>query len=169
MEPEPELSFVGLAARRRAQEDAMEVERSAEAADSRVRRGRGFVGASDREPGMIDEMDYETYEQSEANTGRAQKSVEGYVICATNINDEATEEDLYDVFSEYGPISNLHLNLDRRSGYVKGYAFVEYATYAEAKAAVTAMNGKELLTKTVAVDFAFSKSSVKGIARIAGP
>nr|KAJ0208431.1 hypothetical protein LSAT_V11C500286660 [Lactuca sativa] len=92
---------------------------------------------------------------------RISAAIEGWIILVTGVHDEAQEDDLQNAFGEFGEIKNLHINLDRRTGFVKGYALIEYESFEEAEKAIAAMDGGELLTQNVNVDWAFSKGPFK--------
>jgi RNA-binding protein 8A len=94
--------------------------------------------------------------------GGAVRSVEGYIVMVSGVHDEAQEDDVLDKFSDYGDVKNIHLNLDRRTGFVKGYALLEFAELAEAEKAIEALNGADLLGEKITCDFAFRQGSGGG-------
>jgi cold-inducible RNA-binding protein len=69
-----------------------------------------------------------------------------------NLSFETTENDLQDLFEQHGKVSEVALMMDRMTGKSRGFAFITMGDNAEANAAMTALNGKELNGRTLNVN-----------------
>ncbi len=69
-----------------------------------------------------------------------------------NLSFETTENDLQDLFEQHGKVGEVTLMMDRMTGKSRGFAFVTMNDGAEASAAMTALNGKELNGRTLNVN-----------------
>ena len=63
----------------------------------------------------------------------------------------ATEEDLRKLFSEAGGVQSVKIVTDSYSGRSRGFGFVEMASNAEAEKAVSLINGKTFMERTLIV------------------
>eukprot|EP00440_Ansanella_granifera_P045188 gb/GFBE01048970.1/.p1 GENE.gb/GFBE01048970.1/~~gb/GFBE01048970.1/.p1 ORF type:complete len:146 (+),score=52.82 gb/GFBE01048970.1/:1-438(+) len=120
-------------------------------------KGRGAED-DDRYAGKAGQ--FESLQQDE-DEGGAARSIEGWVVIVSGVHEEAQEDDVFEAFAEFGEIKNLHLNLDRRTGFVKGYAFIEYESKQEAESAIKGMDAQSLLDQKLSVSWAFTKGGAR--------
>jgi RNA recognition motif-containing protein len=73
-------------------------------------------------------------------------------IYVGNISYDVTEADLQAAFEAFGTVASVSIIKDQYSGQSKGFGFVEMPAAAEAQAAITGLNGKALLGRTVHVN-----------------
>lgn len=77
-----------------------------------------------------------------------------------NLDPEVDEKLLYDTFSAFGVILQTpKIMRDPETGNSKGFAFINYASFEAADAALEAMNGQYLCNRSISVSFAFKKDS----------
>ncbi|RQM15672.1 hypothetical protein DD237_004030 [Peronospora effusa] len=122
--------------------------------DKRVVKGRGSGSAAmdvsryPAESGVFEKLK-PLSSLSSRDHSNALRSVEGWILFVTGVHEEAQEEDVMDAFGEDAQVKDLHLNLDRRSGFVKGYALVEFEHFEDAKAAMERLDGQEILGSVI--------------------
>src|SRR5712664_4683761 len=74
-----------------------------------------------------------------------------------NMNFQTTESDLRELFAPFGQVTRVHMAMDRETGRARGFAFVEMPNDAEAAAAMTALDGKEVGGRNLKVNEARPK------------
>jgi hypothetical protein len=84
------------------------------------------------------------------STGRGRSAT----IYIGNLSFQATEDDLKEIFSEYGTVSRVSLPTDRETGRKRGFAFVEMSEEDQAERAVTELDGAEWLGRELKVNLA---------------
>jgi cold-inducible RNA-binding protein len=73
-----------------------------------------------------------------------------------------TEEELRNTFEEYGTVVSAQVVRDRSTGKAKGFGFVEMAKDEEAQAAISALDGVEVLGRALKVNEARPKEEKGG-------
>lgn len=69
-----------------------------------------------------------------------------------NLAASTREQDLQELFSEYGKVRSAELVTDVFSGQCKGFGFIEMEGH-EARAAIAGLNGKQFNGKPLRVNF----------------
>lgn len=69
-----------------------------------------------------------------------------------NLSFDSTQDDINQVFAEYGSVKSVKLPTDRETGRVRGFAFVEMGSEAEEEAAIEALDGAEWMGRTLKVN-----------------
>jgi len=73
-------------------------------------------------------------------------------IYVGNLSFKATEQDLKKVFSEYGSVKRITLPMDRETGRMRGFAFVEMMEDEAEDRAITALDGAEWMGRQLRVN-----------------
>lgn len=73
-------------------------------------------------------------------------------IYVGNLSYSVTQDTLTEVFAEYGTVKNVQLPIDRETGRMRGFGFVEMGTDSEEEAAIAALDGAEWMGRDLKVN-----------------
>ncbi len=73
-------------------------------------------------------------------------------IYVGNLSYEVTQDDLTAIFAEYGSVKRVQLPVDRETGRMRGFGFVEMSSDAEEDAAIEALDGAEWMGRDMRVN-----------------
>lgn len=78
-------------------------------------------------------------------------------IFVGNLNYAITEDDMREIFEEYGELTSVKLITDKFTGRSKGFGFVEMANAEEAQKAIEELNGAEVEGRSMVVNESIEK------------
>ena len=73
-------------------------------------------------------------------------------IYVGNLNYNLTEDELKEIFEEFGEVSTVKIITDKYSGRSKGFGFVEMPNDAEGKDAINDLNDKDMNGRNIKVN-----------------
>lgn len=73
-------------------------------------------------------------------------------IYVRNLNFSLTEDELRQVFAQFGQVDSVKIIKDKFTGRAKGFGFVEMANEQEAQAAIDKLNGTDVKGRNIFVD-----------------
>ncbi|BAU14416.1 RNA-binding region RNP-1 [Leptolyngbya sp. NIES-3755] len=73
-------------------------------------------------------------------------------IYVGNLSYEVVQENLAEIFAEFGTVKRVQLPTDRETGRLRGFGFVEMSSDAEEDAAIEALNGAEWMGRDLTVN-----------------
>lgn len=84
------------------------------------------------------------------------------VLFVGNVPFTATEDTLWEAFTEYGDVVNVRLPTDRESGKMKGFGYVEFSDIESAKKAFEGAAGKEIDGRYIRLDYSQPRDATGG-------
>jgi RNA recognition motif-containing protein len=73
-------------------------------------------------------------------------------IYVGNLSYDVKEDDLKQIFAEYGTVKRVQLPTDRDTGRIRGFGFLEMGTDTEEEAAIAALDGAEWMNRDLKVN-----------------
>ncbi len=73
-------------------------------------------------------------------------------IYVGNLSYEINQQDLNEVFTEYGTVKRVHIPTDRSTGRPRGFAFVEMESDTDEDKAIQALDGAEWMSRELKVN-----------------
>ncbi len=83
-------------------------------------------------------------------------------IYVGNLSRTTTEDDLRDLFAEYGDVSTVNILKDRYTNEPRGFGFVEMPGKDEALKAISELNGAELGGRSLTINEARPRNDSRG-------